>query len=102
MKAPAILAACLALAGPAASGSIADCTLVSEIAQTAMDVRQMGVPIHEAMNHVADNLDGSDLDFAIALFEAAYAEPLYFSEPAKASASSEFAGTIYLMCREGA
>ena len=96
------LAALPLMAAPAAAapGSIEFCTQISEVAYSAMKVRQDGVPLHIAANHVASTLDGADLDLALGMFELAYAEPLYSSDEYKARAMSEFASGFFRICRE--
>ena len=95
------LAAALAFATPAAAepGSIAACTSLSEAAQSAMLVRQIGLPIHSVINQMAGSLDGTDLQLAILMMEAAYEEPLYSSEEYKVQAANEFASDLFRACR---
>ena len=97
-----ILTAALAFAAPAAAepGSIAACTSLSEAAHSAMLVRQIGLPIHSVINQMAGSLDGTDLQLAILMMEAAYEHPLFSSEEYKVRAANEFASAVYLMCRE--
>ncbi|WP_296222434.1 hypothetical protein [uncultured Sphingomonas sp.] len=92
----------LAIASPAAAepGSIATCTSLSEAAQTAMMVCQSGLPIHSVMNQLAGALDGTDLQLAILMMEAAYERPLFSSEDYKVQAANEFASDMFRMCRE--
>lgn len=96
------LVAALAFATPVAAepGSIAACTALSEAAQSAMQVRQSGLPIHSVMNQLAGSLDGTDLELAILLMEVAYDRPLFSSEEYKVQAANEFATDMFLMCRE--
>lgn len=83
----------------AAPGSIETCTSMSETAQVAMQVRQTGLPIYTVMNQLAGSLDGTDLQLAILIMEAAYEEPLYSSEEYKTRAANEFASDLFRACR---
>lgn len=96
------LLAALAFAAPASAepGSIATCTSLSEAAQTAMMVRQSGLPIHSVMNQLAVALDGTDLQLAILMMVAAYERPLFSSEDYKVQAANEFASDMFRLCRE--
>ena len=102
MKPVIAFAALALLASPAAAepGSIATCTSLSEAAHSAMMVRQSGLPIHSVMNQLAGALDGTDLQLAILMMEAAYDRPLFISEEYKVSAANEFATDMFRMCRE--
>lgn len=90
------------LASPAAAepGSIETCTSLSEAGQSAMMVRQSGLPIHSVMNQLAGSLDGTDLQLAILMMEAAYERPLFSSEEYKVRAANEFATDLFRLCRE--
>lgn len=96
------LIAALAFASPAAAapGTLSDCTALSQAAHTAMQTRQTGVTMHEVAGALSSSLDGTDLALALAIFEAAYAEPLFSTEEYKVQAANEFASSVYLMCRE--
>lgn len=96
------LAALALLASPAAAdpGSIATCTSLSEAAQSAMLVRQIGLPIYSVMNQLAGSLDGNDLQLAILMMEAAYEHPLFSSDEYKVQAANEFASAMFRACRE--
>ena len=102
MKPTLAFAALALLAAPAAAepGSIETCTSMSETAQVAMQVRQSGLPIYSVMNQLAGSLDGTDLQFAILMMEAAYEEPLYSSDEYKVRAANEFASDVFRLCRE--
>lgn len=96
------LAAALAFATPAAAepGSIAACTSLSEAAQAAMLIRQTGLPIYSVINQMAGSLDGTDLQLAILMMEAAYERPLFSSDEYKVQAANEFASDMFRACRE--
>ena len=102
MKPVIAFAALALLATPAAAepGSIETCTSLSEAGQSAMMVRQSGLPIHSVMNQLAGSLDGTDLQLAILMMEAAYEEPLYSSDEFKVRAANEFASDVFRLCRE--
>ena len=99
---PIIAFAALAFATSASAepGSLAACTSLSEAAHSAMLVRQSGLPIHSVMNQLAGALDGTDLQLAILMMEAAYDRPLFSSEEYKVSAANEFATDMFRLCRE--
>ena len=92
--------ALLATAAAAEPGSIASCTSLSEAAQSAMMVRQSGLPIYSVMNQLAGSLDGTDLQLAILMMEAAYERPLFSSDEYKVQAANEFASDVFRLCRE--
>ena len=102
MKPVIAFAALALLASPAAAepGSIETCTSLSEAGQSAMMVRQSGLPIHSVMNQLAGSLDGTDLQLAILMMEAAYERPLFSSEEYKVRAANEFASDVFRLCRE--
>ena len=102
MKTITAFAALALLATPAAAepGSIETCTSLSEAGQSAMMVRQSGLPIHSVMNQLAGSLDGTDLELAILVMEAAYERPLFSSEEYKVRAANEFATDLFRLCRE--
>lgn len=102
MKPVIAFAALALLATPAAAepGSIETCTSLSKAGQSAMMVRQSGLPIHSVMNQLAGSLDGTDLQLAILMMEAAYERPLFSSEEYKVRAANEFATDLFRLCRE--
>lgn len=102
MKTIIAFAALALLVSPAAAepGSIETCTSLSEAGQSAMMVRQSGLPIHSVMNQLAGSLDGTDLELAILMMEAAYERPLFSSEEYKVRAANEFATDLFRLCRE--
>lgn len=103
MKSALVTAAALAFATPAVAepGSIATCTSMSEAAQTAMMVRQTGLPLHSVVNQLSESLDGDELHIAILMMEAAYERPLFSGEDYKVEAANEFSSDMFRACREG-
>lgn len=90
-----------ASAAPALAGdTVAVCMGLAQLAQTTMEVRQTGRPIHEVIGHMAGRVDDADqLNGVITLIELAYEEPLWGSADAKSEAAAEFSSLVYMACR---
>ena len=102
MKHTLIAAAALSmLVTPAlADSKVEECTLMAEMAKSAMELRQTGADLPTVVGALSQDLDGGALSMAIEIMQIAYSEPLYSSDQAKERAANEFSSGVFLACME--
>ena len=83
-----------------ADSKVEECTAMASTAKSAMELRQMGGDLATVAGTLSEDLEGSELDIAIALMTLVYSEPLYSSDRAKESAANEFSSEMFLFCME--
>lgn len=94
-----IIALVIAVCTPFTSFASDRCTMLSGLAESAMNARQDEVPKTELLRAIAGTeLSSSTRDVVIAITEAAYTHPVYVEEDQKAAISYLFAVEVEEAC----
>lgn len=94
-----IIALVIAVCTPFTSFASDRCTMISGLAESAMDARQQEVPKTELLRAIAGtDLSADTREVAVAITEAAYTHPVYVEEDQKAAISYLFAVEVKEAC----